>query len=150
MASDRAKWSNYVHGYISGTQGVDTTPFCAGTQPHVLEHQVWKAPQRTAWLSSCIFKIAGWSEKSLRVDSMFTCSVINSNALSNIWLPSNAVMAMNRNKPSSTIVGIRVSGVGSISRESAINKLEIKPDNLVSLTFTMLKIRKFSTRMLNW
>ena len=101
-------------------------------------------------LSSCIFKIAGWSEKSLRVDSMFTCSVINNNALSNIWLPSNAVMAMNRNKPSSTIVGIRVSGVGSISRESAISKLEIKPDNLVSLTFTMLKIRKFSTRMLNW
>lgn len=86
----------------------------------------------------------------MRVDSMFTCSVINNNALSNIWLPSNAVMAMNRNKPSSTIVGIRVSGVGSISRESAISKLEIKPDNLVSLTFTMLKIRKFSTRMLNW
>ena len=36
MASDRAKWSNYVDSLISGTQSVNTTPFCAGTQ-----HQVW-------------------------------------------------------------------------------------------------------------
>ena len=49
-------------------------------------------------------------------------------------------MAMNRNKPSSTDVGIRVSGVGSMSRDNAINRLESKPDSLVSLTFTMLKM----------
>ena len=36
MASDRAKWSNYVDSLISGTQSVNTTPFCAGTQ-----YQVW-------------------------------------------------------------------------------------------------------------
>ena len=47
MASDRAKWSNYVHGYISGTQGVNPTAFCASTQPQVRGHQVWKASQRT-------------------------------------------------------------------------------------------------------
>ena len=44
MASDRAKWSNYVHSYISGTQGVNTTPFCAGTQALSPGHQVWTAP----------------------------------------------------------------------------------------------------------
>ena len=27
MASDRAKWSNYVHSYISGTQGEHNTIF---------------------------------------------------------------------------------------------------------------------------
>ena len=32
MASDREKSSNYVHSHISGTQSVNTTPFCAGTQ----------------------------------------------------------------------------------------------------------------------
>ena len=32
MASDRAKWSRYVRSHISGTQGVNATPFCAGTQ----------------------------------------------------------------------------------------------------------------------
>ena len=32
VASDRAKWSNYVHSHISGTQSVNTTAFCAGTQ----------------------------------------------------------------------------------------------------------------------
>ena len=32
MASDRAKWSNHLHSHISGTQGVNATPFCAGTQ----------------------------------------------------------------------------------------------------------------------
>ena len=39
MASDRAKWSNYVHSHISGTQSVNTTPFCAGTQTLVSENQ---------------------------------------------------------------------------------------------------------------
>ena len=41
MASDREKWSNYVHSHISDTQGVNTTPFCACTQTLVPGHQVW-------------------------------------------------------------------------------------------------------------
>ena len=44
MASDRAKWSNYVHSHISGTQSVNTTPFCASTQALVPNHQVWISP----------------------------------------------------------------------------------------------------------
>ena len=32
MTSDREKWSNYVHSYMSITQGVNTQRFCAGTQ----------------------------------------------------------------------------------------------------------------------
>ena len=32
IASDRAKWSNYVHSHISGTQGVNTITFCASTE----------------------------------------------------------------------------------------------------------------------
>ena len=48
MASDRAKWSNYVHSHISGTQSVNTTPFCASTQARVPGHQVWIAPYSTA------------------------------------------------------------------------------------------------------
>ena len=28
MASDWAKWSNYVHSCILDTQGVNATPFC--------------------------------------------------------------------------------------------------------------------------
>ena len=32
MASDGANWINYVRSHISGTQGANTTPFCAGTQ----------------------------------------------------------------------------------------------------------------------
>ena len=75
-------------------------------------------------------------------DPALTCSVSNSNALSNIWLPYTEVMAMKRNKPSSTDVGISVSGVGNINRDKAIIVLESKPDNLVSLTLTMLKFRK--------
>ena len=31
MESDRAKWTNYVHSHISGTQSVNTTPLCAGS-----------------------------------------------------------------------------------------------------------------------
>ena len=50
-------------------------------------------------------------------------------------------MAIKRNKPSSTEVGISVSGVGNISRDKAIIELESKPDNLVSLTLTMLKMK---------
>ena len=44
MASDREKWSNYVHSCISGAQGVNATPFCDGTQALVSEHQVWTVP----------------------------------------------------------------------------------------------------------
>ena len=47
MESDRAKWSNYVHSHISGTQSVNTTPLCAGTEALVLEHQVWTVPYIT-------------------------------------------------------------------------------------------------------
>ena len=42
-ASDRAKWRTYVHSHISGTQVVNTPPFCAGTQAFVPGHQVWTA-----------------------------------------------------------------------------------------------------------
>jgi len=73
--------------------------------------------------------------------------VINSSALSNIWLPSSAVTAMKRNKPSSTGVGISVSGVGNIRRDKAIRRLDIKPDSLVSLTFTMLKMKHQLTQI---
>ena len=44
QTTDWAKWSNYVHSHISGTQCVNTTPFCASTQALVPEHQMWKAP----------------------------------------------------------------------------------------------------------
>ena len=54
-------------------------------------------------------------------------------------------MAIKRNKPSSTEVGISVSGVGNISRDKAIRVLESKPDNLVSLTLTMLKMKILSS-----
>ena len=47
MASDRAKWSNYIHSHKLGSQSVNTTPFCAGTQVLVTEHQVWTAPFKT-------------------------------------------------------------------------------------------------------
>ena len=47
MASDRAKWSNYVHSHKLGTQSVNTTPFCAGTQALVPKYQVWTAPFKT-------------------------------------------------------------------------------------------------------
>ena len=47
MASDRAKWSNYVHSHMSGTQSVNTAPFCAGTQVLVPEHQVWTVRFKT-------------------------------------------------------------------------------------------------------
>ena len=72
-----------------------------------------------------------------------TCSVTNSNhALANIWLPYKEVMAIKRNTPSRTGVGISVRGVGNISRDDAIRVLERKPVNLVSLTLTMLQKRK--------
>ena len=48
---------------------------------------------------------------------------------------------MKRNKPSNTGVGISVSGVGNISKDNAIRRLDSRPVNLVSLTFTMLKMQ---------
>ena len=33
MASEKAKWSDYPHSYISGTQGVNTTPCCVVNTP---------------------------------------------------------------------------------------------------------------------
>ena len=47
VASDRAKWNNYVHSHILGTQSVNMTPFCASTQALVPEHRVWTAPKTT-------------------------------------------------------------------------------------------------------
>ena len=44
MASDSVKWSNYSD--ISGTHGVNTTPFCVGTWALAPGHQVWTAPLR--------------------------------------------------------------------------------------------------------
>ena len=34
----------WVHSRVSGTQSVNTTTFCDGTQVLVPEHQVWTAP----------------------------------------------------------------------------------------------------------
>ena len=43
-AAVRAKWGKYVHSHISGTQSLNTTLFCAGTQALVPERQVQTAP----------------------------------------------------------------------------------------------------------
>lgn len=45
MASDKARWSNYVHSHTKyGFKGMKTTQFSAGTQAVVPGHQVWTAP----------------------------------------------------------------------------------------------------------
>ena len=44
MASDKAKWSNYIQNHISGTKSVNTKPFCAGIQALIPEYQVWTSP----------------------------------------------------------------------------------------------------------
>ena len=41
MASDRMKWSTYVDSPISGTQGVNTTPFCAWVPRHWFPGTTW-------------------------------------------------------------------------------------------------------------
>ena len=41
------KYGNYVHSHITGTQNVNTTPFCAGNQALVPEYQVWTAPYKS-------------------------------------------------------------------------------------------------------
>ena len=40
MASDKAKWSNYIQSHIWGTKSVNTKPFCAGIQAPIPEYQV--------------------------------------------------------------------------------------------------------------
>ena len=40
VAPERAKLSSYIHSYISGTQAVNTTLFCTGTQAMVPGHKV--------------------------------------------------------------------------------------------------------------
>ena len=44
MASNRKKWSNYVHSCISGTYGVNRTPFWAGT--HAVDAVQYEQPLR--------------------------------------------------------------------------------------------------------
>ena len=44
MASDKAKWSNFIQSHISGTKSVNTKPFCAGIQELIPEYQVWTSP----------------------------------------------------------------------------------------------------------
>lgn len=44
VASDKAKWSNYIQSQISGTKSVNTKPFCAGIQALIAEYQVWTSP----------------------------------------------------------------------------------------------------------
>ena len=66
----------------------------------------------------------------------------NSNGLSNIWLPYKEVMAIKRNRPSRTGMGISVSGMGNINSDDAIRVLERNPVRLVSLTLTVLQKKK--------
>ena len=44
MASDKAKWSNFIQSHISSTKSVNTKPFCAGIQALIPEYQVWTSP----------------------------------------------------------------------------------------------------------
>ena len=65
MASDKARWSNYVNSRTKyGFQGVKTTPFSAGTQAVDPQHQVWTAPMSGKYvegLSSIVTAIqTGW------------------------------------------------------------------------------------------
>ena len=75
-------------------------------------------------------------------DILPTCSVTNSKALSNIWLPYKEVMAIKRNRPSRTGVGISVRGMGNINSDNAMRELERNPVSLVSLTLTILQKKK--------
>ena len=71
-----------------------------------------------------------------------TCSVTNSKALSNIWLPYKEVTAIKRNRPSRTGVGISVRGMGNINSDNAMRVLERNPVSLFSLTLTILQKKK--------
>ena len=80
MTSGVAIWSNYVHSRISGTQGVNTTPFCAGTlrysfpstkcgQPHICTRRLCIA------ITTAIWKVKNWK---LVNDRLFFRDTINS------------------------------------------------------------------------
>ena len=86
-----------------------------------------------------IFKMA---IKNVEKKQNKTCSVTNSKALSNIWLPYKEVMAIKRNRPSRTGVGISVRGMGNINSDNAMRVLERNPVSLVSLTLTILQKKK--------
>ena len=56
MASDKARWSNYVNSHTKyGFQGVKTTPFSAGTQAVVPGHEVWTAPMSVKYVEGLKF-----------------------------------------------------------------------------------------------
>ena len=56
MAADRAKWSNYVHSHISGTQSVNTTPFCVVPR-HWFQSTKCGQPLRFLMCSCCSFQV---------------------------------------------------------------------------------------------
>lgn len=72
MPSEKAKWSDYLHSYISGTQGVNKTPCCvvntpalhgsrepsADTAPKIEPHDKQSlsiAPAFVPWFSGLIY-----------------------------------------------------------------------------------------------
>ena len=57
MASDREKWSNYVRSCISGTYGVNGTPFWAGN--HALDPKRYGQPLRNETERSHITRFVG-------------------------------------------------------------------------------------------
>ena len=71
IASDRVKWSNYVHIHISGTQSVNKTLFYAGIQALVLEYQVWAAP--------CPLKLLQISKLAKFSIGVLLCKILFSN-----------------------------------------------------------------------
>ena len=68
MVSDRAKSIFYVHSYISGTQGVNTKPFCASTQALFPGHQV-----RTGQLGFDWIKIKIISSSQIKMNYLHWC-----------------------------------------------------------------------------
>ena len=83
--------------------------------------------------------LLGHNPVTKEFDILPTCSVTNSKALSNIWLPYKEVTAIKRNRPSRTGVGISVRGMGNINSDNAMRELERNPVSLVSLTLTILQ-----------
>ena len=86
--------------------------------------------------------LLGHNPVTKEFDILPTCSVTNSKALSNIWLPYKEVTAIKRNRPSRTGVGISVRGMGNINSDNAMIVLERNPVSLVSLTLTILQKKK--------
>ena len=99
------------------------------------------------WLRCTLLICDNWTllghiPETKEFDILPTCSVTNSKALSNIWLPYKEVMAIKRNRPSRTGVGISVRGMGNINSDNAMRVLERNPVSLVSLTLTILQKKK--------